>query len=359
MTKKLTSVAKFPVTPPPPIRLLNEEQVLTAAEHILAQPTEWIFEGRKATQVRTVRSEAAYSHIVQRSSFDHWLALQAEAAGAPLHLGEPILAIEPIDDASGYRVHTHHGTYASRYIIGADGGRGVSARLLGFSRPKNGAAMEVEIPVSPNLYEQWQDSVTISVEKYPWGYAWVIPRRPVLNLGVGSFRAGRLPLKSLLYEWVEKKLGSASPAQLDILAHPLPYRYRATPLAKSRAVLVGDAAGLMDTLSAEGIYSALLSATLAADTVIAAAASDGPLSAYDRTLSQRLWPELTSATRIGLLFYPFPGFWSKVFSANPTVIEQYLQVAQGTAPYSALLQLGRTIFLKNARLRSGIDNGHE
>lgn len=37
MTKKLTSVAKFPVTPPPPIRLLNEEQVLTAAEHILAQ----------------------------------------------------------------------------------------------------------------------------------------------------------------------------------------------------------------------------------------------------------------------------------------------------------------------------------
>ncbi len=324
------------------------------SDYIHAQPTEWIFEGRGTESSRSVHTERPYSHIVHRASFDQWLASQAERAGARIHTGEAVVAIQEHTDSSGYQVRTSHGTYHARYLIGADGGRGISARLLGLSRPKNGAALEAEIAVAPEIYEQWKNSVTISIAHYPWGYAWVIPRRPVLNVGVGSFRAARLPLRALLQDWIHQKLG-AQATPIEILAHPLPYRHHFATLTKPRALLVGDAAGLMDTLSAEGIYSALLSATLSAKAIRDAAENDSPLHLYDQKLKQTLWPELSSAAKIGWLFYPFPGFWSKLFLENPSIIEQYLKVAQGTAPYSALLQSGRNVFFRHAHLRPRID----
>lgn len=328
-------------------------------DYICARPTEWIFEGRAGgeIQTRSVHTDQPYSHIVHRASFDQWLATEAERQGATVHTGEAVVAVDEAVGGRGYTVQTKYGTYHARYLVGADGGRGISARLLGFSRPRNGAAVEVEVPVAPEQFRQWQDSVTINIEKYPWGYAWVIPRRPVLNLGVGSFRAHRLPLRPLLQEWAESKLGPGALNSLGVLAHPLPYRYQPARLAKSRSVLVGDAGGLMDTLSAEGIYSALMSATLAAEAIADAAPNNGPLQAYDKKLQQQLWPSLRDAGRIGLLFYPLPGFWTKLFVSNPAMIEQYLRVAQGAAPYSSLLRMGQQAVLKKAHLRPGRDKG--
>ncbi len=324
-------------------------------QHLACEPTRWVFEGRDPHQFRAVSTATPYSHIVERQAFDEWLLSRAEAAGATIHTQEAVTGIKA--EGQGYRVLTTRGSYWTRYLIGADGGRGVTARLLGFSRPSNGAAMEVEVLVSPEVFETWKDSVNISIGKYPWGYAWVIPRRPILNLGVGSFRAHRLPLRRLLIDWVNLKLGHEASQHLNILAHPLPYRLHSASLAKPRAVLVGDAAGMMDALSAEGIYSALFSATLAAETIREAAADDGSLLGYNQKLAQSLWPDLHAATKVGLIFYPLPQFWTKLFLANPSLIEQYLRVAQGKAPYSSLVAMGRRALLTKAHLYHGLNKG--
>jgi flavin-dependent dehydrogenase len=210
--------------------------------------------------------------------------------------------------------------------------------------------VEVEIPVSDAVYAKWRESVLINTADYPWGYAWVIPRYPVLNIGVGSFHANRLRLQPLLREWVAAKLGPDAGRGHAMLAHPLPYRYQPARLAKERALLVGDAAGLMDALSAEGIYSALYSASLAAQTVIAQSPHDASLEIYDHRLQRELWPGLKAAAKLALMFYPLPGMWSKIFLANPNLIEQYLKVAQGQAPYSSLLVQGQRTLLRRLRL---------
>ncbi len=316
---------------------------------IRAQPIKWMFEGRKADgQSRIVTTLTPYSHIVERARFDAWLVEKAQEQGATFHPNEAALTI--VDAPGGYVVKTNRGRYPTRYLVGADGARGISARALGIPRARNGAAIEAEISVPPALYDAWRDTVAISIAEYPWGYAWVIPRHPVLNLGVGSFRASQLKLRGMLQAWVEAKLGREYAQDLRPLGHPLPHRYRLQRLAKRRALLVGDAGGVMDTLSAEGIYSALWSSTIAAKAILAASVRDGGVEAYDDLLQRELWPELRSAAKVALLFYPLPQFWSKCLLATPHLIEQYLRVAQGEARYTSLLAIGKAAFLKQAHL---------
>ena len=65
--------------------------------------------------------------------------------------------------------------------------------------------------------------------------------------------------------------------------HRLPMRKPGTPAARGRVLLVGDAAGLVDPLSGDGMYEAFVSARLAADAILA-----GDLDRYAASLAATL-----------------------------------------------------------------------
>ncbi len=317
--------------------------------YIKSQPTQWTFSnGNKSV---TIDSPAAYCHTVERQFFDQWLASQAVNKGAYLVENAAVVDIKTL--ARGYEVTTANGdVFGARYLVGADGGHGVSARLLGLPRAKNGAAVEVEISVSDRLFARWKNRVEIDIARYPWGYAWVIPRYPVLNIGVGSFRPQKLSLKTLLHEYVSEKLPAFdSNPRPKILAHPLPYRTQFASLSRDRAVLVGDAAGLMDAFSAEGIYSALSTGHLAADSITKAAFLDGPIDGYQARMSAEFWPNLRSAVKLAHLFYPLAQFWSNIFLMDTALLETYLSVAQGTKTYKDLVHQTSMALLTHAKIR--------
>jgi flavin-dependent dehydrogenase len=69
-------------------------------------------------------------------------------------------------------------------------------------------------------------------------------------------------------------------ALTELRGHRLPMRRLGTPAAKGRVLLVGDAAGLVDPLSGDGMYEAFVSARLAADAVLT-----GDLEGYTSALS--------------------------------------------------------------------------
>ena len=60
-----------------------------------------------------------------------------------------------------------------------------------------------------------------------------------------------------------------SGAVTDVRGHRLPMRALGAPAARGRALLVGDAAGLVDPLSGDGMYEAFVSARLAAEAIVA------------------------------------------------------------------------------------------
>lgn len=296
-------------------------------------PRQWTFRAARLSPV-TVEGTRPYCHTVVRRDFDQFLFEQAAAAGACAHDGERVTQIESRQD-EGYVVKTGSGQYAVRYLVGADGAKGITARALGFARPRNGAALEVEAEAPPHLLEAYRDRCEVMVSDAPWGYCWVIPKGDHLNVGVGSFHASGFSWRDRLRRYYDEiGFRAAGP----VLAHPLPYRWAPARLARGHALLAGDSAGLMDPFSAEGIYAALSSGARAARVVAAAQAQNADLSAYDRELHEEVWPELRRAGILARLFYTMPAAWSRLFVRDQSLLITYLQVLEGRGGYDVLLR---------------------
>lgn len=318
-------------------------------QQVRSAPTQWTFRGR--TGARTITTKTPYCYTVERRSFDSWLAEKAQDAGARFAFEEKVTSIHEEDGY--YTATTAQGhRFQAPWLIGADGAKGVSARFLGIPRPHHGAAIEAEVPVTGEQFAAWQDRVEIDVTRYPWGYAWVIPKDGILNIGVGSFKAGKLPpLKSLMGQYLHQIVPNP-PKDVPMLAHPLPYRTRYTPLATTHALLIGDAAGLMDSFSAEGIYSALASAHIAANTVSQALRHNIPDTLpYAHAIREQFWTQLRPAVKMSHLFYPLAGFWADWFVGHTQLLEEYLRVTQGQSTYDALLRQTEATLLHQLHLR--------
>ena len=110
------------------------------------------------------------------------------------------------------------------------------------------------------------------------GYAWVFPLPGGgANVGFGVLRAdgrsGR-DLKDLWPELLARPtlrgvLGERAHPTEPVRAWPIPTRYEPSRLANGRVLFVGDAAGVVDPMTGEGIAQALETGTLAADAVVA------------------------------------------------------------------------------------------
>lgn len=312
-----------------------------AKSQLLEDPRQWTFQGAEQPAV-TLTRETPYCHIVERQYFDQFLAQAAERAGAHVHDTETVTNITLSNNR--VEVTTNRSRYESAYLVAADGAHGPTARFAGIPRPRHGAAIEAEIEATPTLWNRYAGRVEIHIGQYPWGYAWVIPRHGKLNLGVGSFRPNKFPLKQQFYAFVEQITGHRN---VTPLAHPLPYRLRYVRPVKGRLLLTGDAAGYMDAFSAEGIYSALRSGELAATTVVDAVIQGATLDSYSDHLYQEFWPSLKSAIKLGLLFYPLPKFWSAFFVKNQSLLSDYLDVAMGVLPYRVLQKHTERAFIAN------------
>lgn len=301
-----------------------------APSQLKSHPRQWSFRGRHGDPV-TLTRDTPYCHIVERSVFDAWLADHAVRRRAVIHDGEAVTGVEVREHDTV--LTTSHDQYLAEIVIAADGAHGIISKAAGLPRATQGAAIEAEVPVDGRLWDQYGDRVEIHVGQYPWGYAWVIPRAGILNLGVGSFRPHAFPLKRRFFQFAERLLGHQN---VTPLAHPLPHRWRFEAPVRQRILFAGDAAGLMDAFSAEGIYSALKSGHIAADAATQTLIHGEPLQAYSARIYREFWPTLKSASKMALLFYPLAGFWSDVFAVNPALLSDYLEVAMGNIPYAAL-----------------------
>ena len=305
--------------------------------YLTLHPRSWTFTVRGVDPV-TVTRPHPYCHTVVRRDFDQFLFEAAQRAGVDARDGEAVTGMDLSDGTGPITLVSRRGRYPVRYVVGADGAKGVTARLLGIPRPRQGAGLEVEEPAPEEVWGRYRDRCEVDVTDAPWGYCWVIPKAGRLNVGVGSFRARGFPWR----ERLQRYLGDVGMEPSGrILAHPLPYRWTPTRLARGRALVVGDAAGLMDPFSAEGIHAALLSATRAALAVRAAAERGSGLEAYDQELAREEWPEHRLAGLTARLFYTMPRAWGRVFIQDAHLLNLYLDVIEGRATYRRLYSATR------------------
>ncbi|MGB2953916.1 MAG: geranylgeranyl reductase family protein [Gaiellaceae bacterium] len=242
--------------------------------------------------------------MTQRRRLDAYLAEQAAEAGAEFRQGVRVTEIDPagIVSADGERVEAD-------VIVGADGVNGVSARTLGLADGRRyGVAYEGNASYEAIPRARFRGRAVLELGAVAGGYGWVFPKGDHVNVGVGGWEQEgprlREELRRLcdLHRVDEREL-------VDLRGYRLPMRRPGDRVVEGRALLVGDAAGLVDPLSGDGIYEAALSARLAAGTTLELLAGRaGDLEPYQRDLDTALNRLEASAWKAKLALDRFPRF---------------------------------------------------
>jgi len=219
--------------------------------------------------------------MTQRRRLDLHLAEQAAAAGAEFRDG---VRVTEVRDEGVHVVATVNGSaIRADALVGADGANGIVARSTGLGEGiDNGVALEANVSYDCIDREAVERTAIVELGVVPGGYGWVFPKGDHANVGVGGWGSEGPRLREHL-ALLSSKHGIDPGALRDVRGHRLPMRRLGSTPARGRVLLVGDAAGLVDPLSGDGIYEAFVSAELAAQAIL-----EGDLEAYAIRLSAAL-----------------------------------------------------------------------
>ncbi len=219
----------------------------------------------------TRRARGPLAYMTQRRRLDHFLLQKAAEAGAEVREGETADARE-LD---------------ARIVIGADGCNGLSAKQLGLAGAVvHGVALEANYPYDP----RYAGAMVLEIAAIRGGYGWVFPKGDHVNVGVGGNGEEGPRLRAELRRMCEA-YGVDPDAARDTRGYRLPLRLEGTPLARGCTAVIGDAAGLVDPFSGDGMYEAFLSAKLVADAALDVLAGRAEnLDPYQAAVERRIAP---------------------------------------------------------------------
>ena len=139
------------------------------------------------------------------------------------------------------------------------------------------------------------------------GYAWVFPLPGGgANVGYGVLRSDGRTGRDLKELWPEllsrpslrDALGPRAAPTEPVRAWPIPTRYDPDRLANGRVLFVGDAAGVVDPLTGEGIAQAIESGVLAAEAIAGGSEPAAVAARYRRSVSRALGRDLRFASML-------------------------------------------------------------
>jgi flavin-dependent dehydrogenase len=215
--------------------------------------------------------------MTQRRRLDLHLAERASAEGVDFRDGVAVSDIEPGD--AGVAARVAGGRVHASFLVGADGANGAVARAAGLGAGiVRGVALEGNVPWDALDATAYARAAWVELGVVPGGYGWVFPKGDHANLGVGGWLAEGPRLRAHL-ERLARAHGVDPTRLTDVRGH----RLLGASAARGRVLLVGDAAGLVDPLSGDGMYEAFVSARLAADAIHA-----GRPEEYEPALSAAL-----------------------------------------------------------------------
>jgi geranylgeranyl reductase family protein len=275
--------------------------------------------------------------VASREAFDLSLLEAARHAGATFFAAR---ALDLARTRRGFALHLSDGSTCDvDRLVGADGANSLTRRRLAQPFRRD------QLSVAAGFFVRGVTSTEVVVEFVgnPPGYAWSFPRPDHLAAGIcASADAGVSPasLKEWVSAWITSSGLAGNLAPRHAYAWPIPSLsapdLHHVTLAGERWLLAGDAAGLVDPITREGIFFALQSAGHAADAI--AAGGPAPEHAYIERVRHDIVAELIRAADFRTRFFQ-PRFTSLLVDAlnqSPAIAGIMADLVAGTQPYRTL-----------------------
>jgi menaquinone-9 beta-reductase len=228
-----------------------------------------------------------HAYVIRREVFDARLVEAAVARGA--HLSRHV--VRSVERRGN---HVLVDGIAARVVVGADGANGVVRRLLGLADPRPGTVAVAIRGYAPLRGDADEQVITFGDHHWP-AYAWSFPLGDGrANVGYGELLVGgRLLRRRDLLARLDVLLPGAGADATDWRAHHLPLSSGRPAQPDGPVLLAGDALSLINPLTGEGIFYAVLSGALAG---LAAVGGGDPGRAHRAALRRELGRHLRHTT---------------------------------------------------------------
>ncbi|HEX5567457.1 MAG TPA: geranylgeranyl reductase family protein [Streptomyces sp.] len=297
---------------------------------------------------RTRRSRNMLFGLVNRTEFDHALVQSAQKAGAELWTGVTVTRVEQHGPAVPDRrtvalVLADGRTVLAHAVVGADGSASRIGAHVGVKVDQVDLGLEAEIPVPPSVAEDWAGRILIDWGPLPGSYGWVFPKGDTLTVGVISARGEGAATKRYLEEFIAR-LGLAGFEPEVSSGHLTRCRSVDSPLSRGRVLVCGDAAGLLEPWTREGISHALRSGRLAGEWAVRIAEAHDAVDArrqalnYAFAIKSGLGVEMGVGSRMHALFARRPGMLHATLTGFRPAWNVFAKITRGTTTLGEIVR---------------------
>ena len=279
------------------------------------------------------RSSAAFLPMVLRSELDSALVDAAVTAGTEVRTGVKVGAY--VEEDGVVTLGTSIGPVWGATVVAADGSASRGAAYVGVRCDQVDLGLEAELPTPAG--SDWAGHVLLDWGPVPGSYGWVFPKGDTLTVGVIGSRDAGEPLRDYYRAFVAS-LGLDLSTAVHDGGHLTRVRAPGSPLQKGKVLVAGDAAGLLEPWTREGISFALRSGKLAG-----AAAAGGP--DYTAAVEAELGAEVAAGRRALKAFTHRPGVVHTVMRHLPPMWPLFVDLVSGRTTMAEQLERRRVRWL--------------
>ncbi|HSB13551.1 MAG TPA: FAD-dependent oxidoreductase [Bryobacteraceae bacterium] len=272
--------------------------------------------------------------VYSRFDLNRMLLARAERAGAQIEQTR-VLGMTPA--GRGWRLSTHHGDFEADFCVVATGARN-PLRDVGTQLTAADTMLALGYYVQAD-----QEHIDIQFLPQLEGYIWVFPRCGHLSVGICGKGEPAHQLRARLEAYMRER--GISWKDAVFYSHLLPSLartgWRNNRVAGHGWIAVGDAGGLVDPITGEGLYYAMRSGDLASQVVLSGRHSAETMAvAYRAMLTRDFAADLefgaSLARRVFLgrfLLDSVPNRMVQIMRRSPRFCELMQDLFAGTQPY--------------------------